>query len=63
MVTYIFLHNFIVQFIPFKLGRLKKIFDQKKTKTKSVHKAWYLRVQITTLKGMAWETSWADMSF
>ena len=59
-----FLHNFGVQFIPFKLGKLKKDYWKgKKNRTKSVHKACFLRVQIMTLKKWLKEIFWANILF
>ena len=47
-------HNdlyFYLQFIPFKLGKLKKISKGEKHNAKSVHEARYSRMQIMTLTG------------
>ena len=48
---YFYLHNLSVQFIPFKLGKLKNFSKGEKHNAKSVHEARYSRMQIMTLTG------------
>ena len=45
----IFLDDFYVQVIPFKLGKSKNFFEEKKYKAKSVHEARSSKMQIILL--------------
>ena len=42
--------NFYVQYIPFKLGKLKNYLEGKKDKAKSLHEARYSRMRIMKVR-------------